>query len=309
MTSKENHDQVVHHFKENQFFGCNPNQIAFFPQGELPFLQENGSLFLENSNTIAFGPDGNGSCFKAFINSKIASTWKNQGIEYITFMPIDNLLADPFDPVLIGYHAAQNVDATIKAIPRENSDEKVGIIIESVRDGDENSLKAEPSSVVYPKVNLKNSPDIIPRTEETSTQILITEYSEMEALDFIAKNEDGTYLYSFANTGLFCFSFPFFIKASEKNLPLHKALKPVKDLGYAWKFERFIFDILTFATSTQVILYPRKRCFAPLKDKESIPKVQEALIQFNQEIFKEATGRDLPLDCQEIDPIYYYTPM
>ena len=55
--------------------------------------------------------------------------WKGAGIEEITIVPIENPLADPVDPILIGYHVAHPADATAKVIYRQNAEEKVGVMV------------------------------------------------------------------------------------------------------------------------------------------------------------------------------------
>jgi len=46
MTSYENHDETVSHFKENNFFGGHPNSFVFFPQSMLPAVDTNGKIMM-----------------------------------------------------------------------------------------------------------------------------------------------------------------------------------------------------------------------------------------------------------------------
>ena len=47
-------------------------------------------------------PDGNGGVFEAIDKEGLIMQWRQKGIEFIHFMGVDNLLARPVDPVLIG---------------------------------------------------------------------------------------------------------------------------------------------------------------------------------------------------------------
>lgn len=116
MTSLENHEETVKCFHSSQ--------ISFFTQGELPLLHEDGSP----SNLT--GPDGNGACVEAFFNSGIGDAWMKEGIEYVTFILVDNPLADPFDAALISAHIQEGVEASIKCIQRADPEEKLGILVE-----------------------------------------------------------------------------------------------------------------------------------------------------------------------------------
>lgn len=56
------------------------------PDGNLKFI-----LFL-----------GNGGVYEAIEREGLVQEWKQKGIEYVHFMGVDNLLARPVDPVLVG---------------------------------------------------------------------------------------------------------------------------------------------------------------------------------------------------------------
>lgn len=129
MTSSLNDKQTRAFFKENQNFGLKESQLSFFVQGELPFLDEQGQIMHDASSNIAVGPDGNGNTLHTFVRSGIWKKWKEQGIDYINFVLIDNPLADPFDEQLLAYHIKMNDDVTLKCVARENPQEKVGLLV------------------------------------------------------------------------------------------------------------------------------------------------------------------------------------
>lgn len=268
MTSKENHDATVRYFTSNHFFGCSPSQFSFFPQGELPMLLDDGT-------PIGMGPDGNGACIEALFDSRVGETWIKEGIEYATFILVDNPLADPFDAALIGAHIQNGAEASIKCIKRVNLDEKLGILV------------ADSENPTIPRV---------------------LEYTEVPKLDWEKRDPEENFVFEAGNISLFCFSMPFLKRVSLEELPLHPALKKVGTV-FAWKFEKFIFDILPFSHSTQALLYPREMTFSPIKNKEgdhSLENAQKALSFKDRKVLEEITGTPIPSSVLEIAPSFHY---
>lgn len=101
--------------------------VDFFTQRMSPILDQNKNPLSEKR------PNGNGEVLKQFYESGLFAKWKAAGVEYLNLILIDNPLADPFDPNLIGLQAKKGADVALKAIERTNPDEKVGVIGE--RDG------------------------------------------------------------------------------------------------------------------------------------------------------------------------------
>lgn len=278
MTSPLNDAITRSYFKENRYFGLAPEQLYFFSQGMLPFLNDHGNLFLETPSAMAKGPDGNGLSLHHFWKSGIGLQWLDLGIRYLNYVLIDNPLSEPFDPELVGYHARTASSATLKCTPRRNSEEKVGVIVRQ-----------------------KDKPQVI-------------EYTEIPEEERSALNADGTLKHLCANLSLFCFSMDFIETLSKKNLPLHKAYKKAKAGNteiMSWKFEYFIFDILPFAAKINALLYPRETCFAPLKNAEgqdSPATVQAALLTSDRKTMEELTGHSAAGKQIEIAQDFYYPP-
>lgn len=284
MTSRENHEQTINYFQTNNFFGLSKDSIDFFPQSSLPLLTAEGNLLQDKNNTTITGPDGNGRVLCHFFQSDIYKKWKEMGIEYVTVMVVDNVLTDPFDRELIGFHIREKNDITVKGILRENPHERLGILIE--KDG----------------------------------KIAVIEYSEMEACEKEAKDSEGAIKHKVGNISYFCFSMSFIEnKANEMaNLPLHKAYKNIPDETLEtyelqqqkiWKFEYFIFDLLQLTTKSSVLVYPRSECFAPLKNKmgdESKETVRQLLSEYNKLLLEALTLRKLDFTPLELSFRYSY---
>lgn len=280
MTSPLNHLETKEFFDQNENFGLASSQLTFFQQGTLPFLDQEGSLFLEKPDLIAEGPDGNGSTLKHFYESNTWKRWKEQGIKYVNFILIDNPLADPYDAELLGFHVRQANDVTLKCTKRRSSEEKVGTLV---------------------------------RTEK---KVSVIEYSEMPILERQALQSDGALRHVCANLSLFLFSMDFVEVAASRDLelPLHLAFKTAKFLkphggSSAWKFEKFIFDVLEFTDKCKALLYPREVCFSPLKNKEgadSLDTVQTALQDNDRRVLSQITGHLVENSPLEISQEFYY---
>lgn len=252
MTSESNHQQTIDYFKTNHYFDLNPDLIDFFIQDSLPVLSLEGHVLFDAEGKEIDAPAGNGISLHTFVQEGLAKKWKQQGVEQVSFIQVDNILSDPFDPLLLGYQSQGGQDVTLKAGLRNDPTEKVGVIVE-----------------------LNGRPGVV-------------EYNEIEEPERIALNIHGGLLHSAANLGMYCFRLDFIQKLWDENaleeMPLHKAKKTIPqandEVGY--KSEYFIFDVLPFSQDTRVLIYPREECFAPLKDSKDIPQVKsiaENLIQ------------------------------
>ncbi|MDF2549998.1 MAG: hypothetical protein K0S07_1065 [Chlamydiales bacterium] len=287
MTSPINHRAVESYFQENDYFGLDPKQVSFFQQGTLPLIEFDGKLFLEQPGRIAIGPDGNGSVFHHFVQSGIYAKWQKLGVEWVNCVQIDNPLADPFDFSLIGFHESESAEVTVKCSLRESEVEKVGLL--ATKDG----------------------------------RTCVAEYSEVSLEEKQARLADGSLKYPLANLSLFAFSMPFLEKAAAffPSMPLHIAKKAAFYLDeagashlslepIAYKFERFIFDVLPLSSQVRLLVYPRENCFAPLKSEigeGSLLALQEKLQAYDKATFEQVTGIRIPDDALfELSPEFYY---
>jgi hypothetical protein len=120
MTSPLNYKETVDFFQQKQFFGRN---VSFFQQSLLPFL---GS---DRKPLEHLAPDGNGSLFKSFAESGLLDRFEGFGIDLVSIVPIENILADPADPVFISFARDSGADAIVKCIERKAGDPPMGALV------------------------------------------------------------------------------------------------------------------------------------------------------------------------------------
>lgn len=275
MTSPQNDAVIKEFFKENRNFGLEEDRLFFYCQEELPFLDDRGHAILIDDSVIAKGPAGNGGSLRHFVQSGIHEAWKREGVSYVNYILVDNPLADPFDAELIGFHASNDCEITLKCVEKILPEERVGVVV------------------------------------DTESRIAIVEYSEMDTEERTERTEDGKLKHRCANTGLFCFSMDFIERAiGETRLPWHLTYKPVSlDGPQGWKFETFIFDYMSATRAIKALLFPRDRCFAPLKNAsgpDSLETVREALLHDDLLTLESICGHPISSRPLELDQDFHY---
>lgn len=284
MTSESTHDETQAYIQNGSYFGLPQAHVDLFKQPSLPLLNTQGDLVINDQGQLLTGPDGNGALFSHFAQSGILEKWKKQGIQYISVVLVDNALLDPFPIEMLSEHVKHGVQITAGAIMRDDPEEQVGVFV----------LRENKVGVV--------------------------EYSEMTTTDAESVDQKGNLIYSLANLSYFVFSTSFVEAALSAKLPLHKASKKATDDQLAflqrkeplqlYKFEYFIFDLLEHAAKTQVFLFDRPECFAPLKNgsgRESIASVQKALLERDRRQYERITGVPAPKDrLFELSMGFYY---
>lgn len=120
MTSPLNHAETVDFFQRHNFF---EREIHFFQQALLPMLDE------KKEPLAILVPDGNGSVFKSFADSGLLALFEEKGIDLISVVPVENLLAEPADPVFMSFMREKEADAGIKCIERKAGDPPMGALV------------------------------------------------------------------------------------------------------------------------------------------------------------------------------------
>jgi len=243
MTSKEN-DAVTRSFLlDNNCFGLDRTDIFIFSQGVVPAVNKDGKMLLENRHQIFMNPDGHGGVISALRQSGAIEEMCARGIEQLAYVQVDNPLIHVVDPVFLGLHCSDKSSGEVssKCVLKSSPEERVGVFC----------------------------------IQDDATTIV--EYSDMNSEQTHEQQEDGKLTYGCASIAAHLFSTTF-IEQSANDLPWHVAHKAISFIDIpsgesvsptepnAYKFERFVFDLLPLASNSIVAETERVEEFAPIKN-------------------------------------------
>lgn len=257
MTSRENNKQTIKFFEDNNYFSYPKEAIRFFVQGEIPMVDEEGKILIDETGLIKEAADGHGGIFEAMFKNDVVEDMKKNKIEWIFIGPVDNPLVKMVDEILVGICKDKNVLEAGKSLVKASPEEKVG---------------------VFCKKNGK--PSVIEYTEITK-----------EMANEVDENNQLIYGESHINCNIFN------IKALEiignEKLPYHSAFKKAKYLDLngniikpekpnSYKFESFIFDAFNKLDDMLILRVKREEEFAPVKNKEGVDSSESATKLYNK---------------------------
>ena len=251
MTSKENNDATVDFFEEHNYFGYPKDSIKFFKQGELPMLDMNGKILLNENGLVKLAANGHGGTLHSMEKDKIIDEMKEKGIEWVFINGVDNVLVKPVDPLLIGMSITSKVLGAVKTIEKTDPKEKVG---------------------VFCRKNKK---------------VGVIEYTEISEEMANLRDDYGSLVYGDANAIFHLYNIKGLEKVSEVKLPYHIAVKKANYIDSegknikaekpnAYKFEMFIFDSYEIFEDVVVLRVKREEEFAPIKNAEGVDSPETA---------------------------------
>ena len=257
MTSRENNNDTVKFFEENNYFNYNKNDIRFFIQGELPMLSTSGKVLLNEQGTVKLAADGHGGVFESMFKNDVVEDMKKRNIEWIFIGPVDNPLAGMIDEVLIGLSTIQNSMSAGKSVVKANPSEKVGIFC--LKNG-------KPSVVEYTEIS-----------EEMANRL----------------DENGGLAFGESHINCNMFNIKGIEKIGAEKLPYHVAFKKAAYMDEngevvnpqepnAYKFESFIFDAFEKLDNMTILRVKREEEFAPVKNAEGTDSPETAIKLYNE---------------------------
>ena len=289
MTSNENDGATRSYLLDNNCFGLERTEIFVFTQGEIPAIDADGKMLLTSKNQISMNPDGHGGVIAALKQSGGLEEMVARGIAYLSYVQVDNPLAKVIDPVFLALHAdakRSSAEITSKCVLKTNPDERVGVFC------------------------------------DVDGKTTIVEYSDMSQEDKNLEDNDGSLAYRAGSIAIHMLSTEFLQRIAD-DLPWHIANKKVKHISTetgstvepsepnACKFERFVFDVLMFATTPLIVETLREEEFAPIKNAEGAdsPTTSHHLQQQRAANWLKARGVQVPESAVvEISPLSGSTP-
>jgi len=288
MTSPATDQATREHIAEQGNFGLHDDDLRIFQQGTMPAVDDRtGQLLLGAPDQLFLSPDGHGGMLPAFQRSGCLQHANQRGLKTLFYCQIDNPLAQICDPVLIGLHLQHQSQATTQVIRKTEPMQRVGNVV--AVDG----------------------------------RVQIIEYSDLPQELAELRLPDGSLRFWAGSIAVHVFQLDFLSQvvsagAPAKQLPFHIAHKKVPYLDQhgqwietksenAYKFERFIFDLLPLARSALVVEVDAREGFAAVKNAEPAPNetptTTRAAIVAQHRRWLEAAGVSVAPDVQvEIHP-------
>ena len=103
-------------------------QVHVFQQGMVPSFTEDGRPFLSTPSRLATNPDGNGGLYRALATSGCLKHMREQGVECVDVVSVDNALARVCDPAFVGYCLDKGVELGARVVAKAGPGEKVGVL-------------------------------------------------------------------------------------------------------------------------------------------------------------------------------------
>lgn len=254
MTSIYNDNDTKKFFKEKNFFGYPEDSIKFFKQSQLPLINTDENLILEETYKIKEASNGNGDVFEALKANNMIDDMKKNNIKWVFFSGVDNVILNIVDPLLLGLTIANNCQISSKTL-----------------------YKKDPSSPDWIFAKRNGKPAIINSSHLTH---------EMK----VAIDNNGHDLYREINILAHIFSISAIEFVANKKLPYHRAfkkntfvneegMKQVPEIPNTFKFETFIFDAFSYFDDMVLLRVKEEDEFAPIKDFNGIhnPEVAKDL--------------------------------
>lgn len=251
MTSEENNAQTIQFFEEHNYFGYPKEAVHFFKQGQLPMLDLNGKILLNENGNIKEAANGHGGTLQSMERSNVISEMRENGVEWIFISGVDNILANLVDPLLIGMSISNKVYSAVKSVEKIDPKEKVGVICK------------------------KNG------------RVGVIEYTEISSEMANLRDDYGSLVYGDSNVIMQLFNIKALEKVMNLELPYHTAVKKanyidkdgkliVSDKPNAYKFEMFIFDAFEMLNDVLILRVKREEEFAPIKNAEGVDSPETA---------------------------------
>ncbi len=291
MTSEANDTPTRAFFEDNSYFGLSADRVLFFTQGMWPGLMPNGDLLLDRPDHVFVSPDGHGGILAALRRRGVLQDMADRGLSTLFYFQVDNPLIDIADPDFTGLHLANEAEISVKVCAKREPQEGLGMVV----------MRGGHSEIV--------------------------EYSDLTDAQKEERTPDGQLRLLYGSVAIHIFTLGFLKREADQALPLHVAHKKVPycdesgslvkpDSPNAYKFEKFIFDVLPDAERALNVEFAREDEFSPVKNAEGndSPATTKRDMIAKWARWLDACGVSVPRDTDgnptvliEIDPCYALT--
>lgn len=267
MTSTENHEATIRFFENKNFFGYPRDYINFFVQENLPIIDTDGKLILEETYKIKLASNGNGNLFSSLKRNHILDDMTNHSLKWLFVGGVDNVLLNPVDPVFIGLTISSGNLVSSKTLFKEIADD---------------------ISWIFAKKNGK--PSIV------DCENFASELSRIQ-------DDKGNYLYREKNMLAHLFHINALHTMQNTNMPYHRAfrkspfvndegMKQVPESPNIYKFEQFVFDAFSHFDNITLFRVNSDEEFAPIKNFNGPYNPEIAKKRYEQQILHIDTADD-----------------
>ena len=125
MTSHENNAETVKFFEEHDYFGYPKKDIMFFIQGELPMIDTDGKILVNEEGFLKLAADGHGGVFESMLKSGALKDMNERNIEWVFIGPVDNPLVNMVDPIFVAIAETKKCMAVGKSVVTARPEERV----------------------------------------------------------------------------------------------------------------------------------------------------------------------------------------
>ena len=233
--NEENRAEIELHLAEHNWFNFIASDFYFCTQPNMLCFDETGKVIISPSHLLLTAPNGHGGMYEALFESGTLEALQKRGVNYLLTSCVDNPLTITLDAQYVGYCHVSEADMGFKVVKRRAADEPAGVVC--TRNG----------------------------------RACYMEYSELPPSLGSATREDGSLLFSQANTLnlLLRIDLLFLLGQNRDILPYHVARKMVSSLSgpiRGVKLERFAPDACKYAGKVVLLEVERAKEFSPVKN-------------------------------------------
>lgn len=287
MTSPATDQKTREYFAANQNFGLPDRDVVFFCQATMFAVDDRFERILRASpGELVLAPDGHGGMLRAFERSGGLADCGRRGVTTLFYAQIDNPLLQTCDPLLLGSHVLARSEMTTQVVRKRRPLERVGVLVAA--DG----------------------------------RAQMIEYSDLPKESAHETLPDGSLKFWAGNLAVHVFDIGLLKRAAgqDEALPFHIAHKKtpyIDDQGSlvspekenAYRFERFIFDLLHVAERSLVVEVDPAEAFAPVKNSDAEqtdnPRLAKAALIAQHRRWLRAAGVQIADDIDvEINPLF-----